>query len=83
VRDAWALGELLPDRVDEYEPLRAPHVRAMTRLSLLLGAVLETRTPAAARARDALLGNAFRAPSVGPWLSRGGPRPTPSGVLDL
>ena len=83
VRDAWALGELLPDRVEQYEPLRAPHVRAMTRLSLLLGAVLETRSPSAARARDALLGNAFRAPGVGPWLSRGGPRPTPSGVLDL
>jgi 3-(3-hydroxy-phenyl)propionate hydroxylase len=84
VRDAWALGELLPTgRVDRYEPLRAPHVRAMTRLSLLLGAVLETRSPPAAAVRDALLGRAFRAPGAGPWLSRGGPRSTASGVLDL
>lgn len=83
VRDAWALGELLPDRLELYEALRAPHVVAMTRLSLLLGAVLETRSAPAARARDALLGRAFRSPGVGPWLSRGGPRSTASGVLDL
>jgi 3-(3-hydroxy-phenyl)propionate hydroxylase len=84
VRDAWALGALLPaGRVAEYEPLRAPHARAMTRLSLLLGAVLETRSPTAARARDALLASAFRAPGLGTWLRRGGPRDTRSGVLDL
>jgi len=84
VRDAWALGALLPTgRVDRYEALRAPHVAAMTRLSLLLGAVLETRSVPMARARDAVLDRAFRAPAVGPWLSRGGPRSTASGVLDL
>ena len=84
VRDAWALGELLPrGQVERYEPLRAPHVREMTRLSLFLGAVLETGSPRAAAARDALLGVAFRAPGVGPWLGRGGPRNSRSGVLDL
>lgn len=84
VRDAWALGRLLPTgRVDRYEPVRAPHARAMTRLSLFLGAVLETRSGPAAAARDAVLARAFRAPGVGPWLGRGGPRSTASGVLDL
>jgi len=80
VRDAWALGALLPaGRVHEYEPLRRPHVAGMTRLSLFLGRVLETRSPAAAATRDALLSNAFRSA----WLQRGGPRDTRSGVLDL
>jgi 3-(3-hydroxy-phenyl)propionate hydroxylase len=84
VRDAWALGTLLPaGRVAEYEPLRAPHVRAMTRLSLLLGAVLETPSLRVAGARDRLLSGAFAAPVLGPWLGRGGPRSTTSGVLEL
>ena len=84
VRDAWALGELLPrGDVGRYEPLRAPHVAAMTRLSLFLGAVLETGSPPAAAVRDALLSSAFRAPALGPWLGRGGPRSTVSGVLEL
>lgn len=84
VRDAWALGALLPcGLVDRYEPLRAPHVRVMTRLSLFLGRVLETRSAPAAVGRDRLLSAAFRAPGVGPWLGRGGPRSTRSGVLDL
>lgn len=80
VRDAWALGALLPaGRVAEYEPLRRPHVAGMTRLSLLLGRLLETRSPLAAASRDALLAQAFRSA----WLRRGGPRATRSGVLDL
>ena len=80
MRDAWALGALLPaGRVDEYEPLRRPHVAGMTRLSLLLGRVLETRSPAAAAARAALLARAVRSA----WRQRGGPRQTRSGVLDL
>jgi 3-(3-hydroxy-phenyl)propionate hydroxylase len=84
VRDAWALGALLPaGRVAAYEPLRAPHVAAMTRLSLLLGALLETESTAAAALRDGMLGRAFRAPGLGPWLRRGGLRSTASGVLDL
>lgn len=84
LRDAWALGALLPrGEVERYEPLRAPHVRAMTRLSLFLGSVLETGSPPGAALRDGLLGRAFRAPGLGPWLSRGGPRSTVSGVLDL
>jgi 3-(3-hydroxy-phenyl)propionate hydroxylase len=82
LRDAWALGSLLPrGTVDGYQDLRAPHVREMTRLSLLVGAVLQARHGAGVR--DALLRKAFRAPRLGPWLSRGGPRRPASGVLDL
>lgn len=82
IRDAFALGALLPaGRVAEYEPLRAPHVREMTRLSLLVGSVLQARH--GAWARDAVLAGAFRAPGLGPWLARGGPRRPDSGVLDL
>ncbi len=62
-----------------YQALREPHVRHMTRLSLLLGALLQARRGAAAR--DLLLRGAFSAPGLGPWLARGGPRPTDSGVL--
>ena len=84
LRDAWALGALLPaGDVDRYEPLRAPHVREMTRLSLFLGSVLETRSRPAAALRDLLLGAAFRAPGLGSWLGRGGPRDSRSGVLEL
>ncbi len=82
IRDAWALGVLLPaGRVSDYEPLRAPHVREMTRLSLLVGSVLQARH--GAFLRDALLAGAFRAPGLGPWLARGGPRRPDSGVLEL
>ena len=82
LRDAWALGQLLPTGdVGRYEPLRAPHVREMTRLSLLIGAVLQARHGSVVR--DALLGSAFRAPRLGPWLAAGGPRRPASGVLDL
>jgi 3-(3-hydroxy-phenyl)propionate hydroxylase len=82
LRDAWALSRLLPaGRVTEYQPLRAPHVREMTRLSLLVGSVLQARR--GTRARDAVLAGAFRAPALGPWLARGGPRRPSSGVLDL
>lgn len=84
VRDAWALGALIPrGELDRYEALRLPHVRAMTRLSLFLGAVLETRVRPAALLRDAALGAAFRTPVLGPWLGRGGPRDSRSGVLEL
>lgn len=82
LRDAWALGALLPaDRVEDYQRLREPHVREMTRLSLLVGSVLQARRGTAVR--DAVLAGAFRAPVLGPWLSRGGPRRPGSGVLDL
>ena len=82
VRDAWALAALLSrgDPVD-YEQLRAPHVREMTRLSLLLGTILQARRGGAAR--DALLAGAFRTAGLGSWLSTGGPRRPSSGVLDL
>ncbi|MCW2599232.1 MAG: putative 3-(3-hydroxy-phenyl)propionate hydroxylase, FAD/NAD(P)-binding [Frankiales bacterium] len=82
IRDAWALGALLPaGRVAEYQRLRAPHVREMTRLSLLVGAVLQAQHGSAVR--DAVLAGAFRAPGLGAWLSRGGPRRPSSGVLEL
>jgi 3-(3-hydroxy-phenyl)propionate hydroxylase len=82
LRDAWALGALLPrGEVDRYQRLRAPHVREMTRLSLLVGAVLQARHGTGLR--DSLLRNAFRAPLLGAWLGRGGPRRPSSGVLGL
>ena len=61
--------------------VRAPHVREMTRLSLLVGAVLQARRGSVVR--DGVLAAAFRAPGLGPWLARGGPRRPASGVLDL
>lgn len=82
LRDAWALAALLTNGDPAgYERLRAPHVREMTRLSLLLGSVLQAQH--GAPVRDALLHRAFRAPALGPWLARGGPRRPASGVLDL
>jgi 3-(3-hydroxy-phenyl)propionate hydroxylase len=84
LRDAWALAALLAaGDPSAYERLRAPHVAAATRLSLALGAALQTRSPAAAAVRDRALAGAFAAPGLGPWLARGGPRPSDSGVLDL
>lgn len=78
LRDAWALGELLPSgRLGAYERLRAPHVREMTALSLLVGGVLQARHGTAVR--DALLHRALRHP----WFARGGPRRPRSGVLEL
>jgi 3-(3-hydroxy-phenyl)propionate hydroxylase len=82
LRDAWALGALLAQGdVSGYQRLRAPHVREMTRLSLLVGAVLQARH--GTRVRDALLHRAFHGRRLGPWLARGGPRRPVSGVLDL
>lgn len=82
LRDAWALAALLTTGdPTSYERLRAPHVQEMTRLSLLLGGLLQTPHPAAAR--DTLLAAAFRSPVLGPWLAQGGPRRPASGVLDL
>jgi 3-(3-hydroxy-phenyl)propionate hydroxylase len=83
LRDAWALGQLLArspadHELAAYQRLREPHVRQVTRLSLLLGAVVTTRRSGA---RDALLRGAFAAPGLGPWLRRGGPRPADSRVL--
>ncbi|MGI8537913.1 MAG: FAD-dependent monooxygenase [Mycobacteriales bacterium] len=84
IRDAWALAAMLArGNPSGYQSLRAPHVAAMTRLSLLVGAVVETRSPIAASVRDTLLRNAFCAPMLGPWLSRGGPRSTASGIVAL
>lgn len=82
LRDAWALAGLLAaGDPSGYQRLREPHVRHMTRLSLLLGGLLSARRGAAAR--DRLLAGAFAAPGLGGWLGRGGPRPADSGVLRL
>jgi 3-(3-hydroxy-phenyl)propionate hydroxylase len=82
LRDAWALGALLPrGDVERYAPLRVPHLRRMTVLSLLLGTVVQA--PRLTGPRDALLRGAFCAPRLGPWLGRGGPRADVSGVLSL
>lgn len=82
IRDAWALGALLPaGNAADYQRLRAPHVREMTRLSLLVGGVLQARHGTALR--NVALRTAFQAPYVGAWLSRGGPRRPASGVLEL
>jgi len=80
IRDAWSLAwRLAAGDPRGYEAERAPHVRQMTRLSLLLGATLQASH--GAPARDALLRGAFAAPGLGPWLARGGPRSSVSGVL--
>ena len=82
VRDAWALAAMLASGDPSgYQALREPHVVRMTRLSLFLGAVVETRSTTTAAVRDTLLRRAFVAPGLGPWLSRGGPRDSTSGVL--
>ncbi|MDP9100936.1 MAG: FAD-dependent monooxygenase [Actinomycetota bacterium] len=83
VRDAWSLSwRLASGDPDGYEEERLPHVRAMTRLSLFLGAVLQTGSAPLATARDAGLRAAFTAPALGRWLGRGGPRQTRSGVWE-
>lgn len=83
VRDAWSLGwRLAAGLVDGYEAERMPHVREMTRLSLAVGAALQTRSASAAGVRDLLLRQAFATPRLGPWLSRGGPRSSVSGVWE-
>lgn len=82
IRDAWVLaGMLATGDPSGYQELRAPHVAAMTRLSLLLGAIVQTRSPVLAAPRDLLLHSAFRTPWLGAWLSGGGPRSSSSGVL--
>ena len=84
IRDAWVLGAMLAEGDPSgYQDLRSPHVRATTRQSLLLGAIVETRSSALARPRDRLLQGAFRTPLLGSWLSRGGPRTSASGVVSV
>jgi 3-(3-hydroxy-phenyl)propionate hydroxylase len=83
VRDAWSLAwRLAADDPAGYQAERLPHVRQMTRLSLLVGAVLQTGAPPLAALRDGALRSAFQAPLLGPWLARGGPRRTASGVWE-
>jgi len=78
---AWRLAELVradpvePDPLAAWESERRAHLRQVTRLSWLLGALVASRHP---RARDALLRGAAGTPGLGGWLRAGGPRP-PSG----
>ena len=79
---AWKLAAVLDGRAGDallasYERERRPHVQAMIHLNRFLGAVLQTRDPRLAAARDALLGTAARMPAVGGWLRGGGPKPDP------
>lgn len=83
VRDAvglaWRLAAVCAGApvglLEGWERGRRAHVRRMTALSLVLGGVLETRSPVVARVRDAVLSALGRTPGVGGWLRRGGPRP--------
>jgi 3-(3-hydroxy-phenyl)propionate hydroxylase len=83
LRDAsalgWRLGLVLDGAdsrvLDGYQRERHSHVRAMTRLALFVGGVVQTRHPLLARVRDGILRAADRSPGVGPWLRAGGPRP--------
>ncbi len=83
LRDAsalgWRLGLVLagaaPRLLDDYQRERHRHVRAMTRLALFVGGVVQTRHPTLARLRDGTLRAADRCPGVGSWLRAGGPRP--------
>ena len=56
---AWKLAAVLagaPERLlDSYEAERRPHVAAMQQLAVRWGAVVQTRRPRAARARDRLM----------------------------
>ena len=80
IRDAWSLSwRLANGDPSGYQAERASHVRAATRLSLLLGTILQAGT--LGTSRDLLLRSVFRSPVLGPWLRRGGPRTTDSGVL--
>ena len=86
VRDAdnlaWKLAAVLAGEagdalLDSYERERRAHVREMVALSRLMGALVSTRDPRAAAARDLVLAGLARAPGVGPWLRAAGPKPLP------
>ncbi len=76
---AWKLAAVLegaadPALLDTYETERRPHVAAMSRLAVAMGAVLQTRRPRAARLRDALLLALSEAPLLGARARSGAPR---------
>lgn len=86
VRDAsnlaWRLDEVLSDRapatlLDGYERERRPHVRAMTRLALLAGRVLQSTSPSGARAARGLLLALDRVPGLRSAFRAGRARPAP------
>ena len=79
---AWKLTAVLregvdPALLDTYEPERRPHVTATLRLAVVMGAVLQTRRPRLATARDLVLRVLSAAPVLGPRARAGGPRPSP------
>jgi 3-(3-hydroxy-phenyl)propionate hydroxylase len=78
---AWKLAAVeagAPDALlGTYERERRGDVLASSALARLMGALLQTRRPRLARARDAAITAVSAAPVAGPWFSAGGLRPVP------
>jgi 3-(3-hydroxy-phenyl)propionate hydroxylase len=76
---AWKLGAVLegragPQLLDTYETERRPHVLRLTALARFVGAIVQTRRPRLATARDAAL-LALDRTAVGARLQAGGAKP--------
>ncbi len=78
IRDAFNLGWKLAQVVhghagdtllDTYERERKPHVRAMLKLSEIIGTVVMSRDSNAARARDVFLGTARHVPGLREYIA--------------
>jgi 3-(3-hydroxy-phenyl)propionate hydroxylase len=78
LRDAVALGARLAEGASlaGYERERRAQVRAIARLAAGMGALVQTRRPRLAAARDGALHALWGAPALGPWLRAGGLRRT-------
>ena len=76
LRDAVDLGERLARGapLDGYERTRRAQARRMARLASAMGALVQTRRPRLAAARDVALRGLWGAPALGPWLRAGGLR---------
>ena len=79
---AWKIeavlsGHAVDDLLDTYESERSPHVRAFIELAVLLGDIIQTTDPNAARARDAKFKAGqpeifeFPSPRLGPGMVHG------------
>lgn len=64
-----------PRPLDAWERERRAHVEAMTRLSLLVGSIVEARSPRRVAVRDAALRALDTAPLVATWWRAGGRKP--------
>ncbi|HEV3001852.1 MAG TPA: FAD-dependent monooxygenase [Solirubrobacteraceae bacterium] len=76
---AWKLGAVLDGRcpaelLDTYEAERRPHVMRLTALARLVGAIVQTRRPRVASARDRVL-LALDRTAIGARLQAGGAKP--------